>query len=739
MQKQQAQRWGADDCLGWTTPTKPGDRIPEQLCLATQQGSFMLGLAAEEEDAADVEARQQRVLNWQQSQLHQQYNQTPPSTPPLPQSQRQYQQCMGAATPACGSTCGIPLRQAHTPPHSRGWLQAVDSCVRLSPRTPPTTPPSALLTPGTVGTHEVFPPAPPGAAAAGSIRRLAAPVPVFDEVERGRSPIYGAYNEDEDSSQWRVSLSTAAECSRRDQSAAATATAAPQDAEHVSSSSMRLHSPRNSLSRNPSSSANSLAPAPSQPELVASTTPAGTVSAVSCVAPAAAVHVSPGSSTNAPADVPTGIPTNPPATASGNVSTIVPTAVSGTLPAVAPAASIAASVASLPAVVPPATENPRKSRTSLTHFMASASSAIRPSPAKALLDFAEEEAAENSMARLVHLEQLEHEFNQERLAFTVKVEEEHARLRGEVEAGTAGWRREAESLSAQLTQVRAQLAQTSEAVVWAGRELSNVREELVEWKNNQQAHEAAPAPSTAVATPVGGSGSLDSGNVQRVHQARAELRAAAEAFDSRCLSMELRVEELRELLTGSLAEYNARLDGCYARLADTNAFFSQAVTTVSGDIAVLSQGLGAVEAATGALEESCARDKGELRQLLPPFRQGASSAADDFVLGGVSKRGSGGVGAPISSEKRLSGSASRDVVVPSRAAIATFVGNAKDNSSVVCDSADVAAVVVGDTSPLTPRAVSARSGDVSGGCVCSDGGRHGSSWSNGGGVRVLAK
>lgn len=228
----------------------------------------------------------------------------------------------------------------------------------------------------------------------------------------------------------------------------------------------------------------------------------------------------------------------------------------------------------------------------------------------------------------MQFEQLEHELSEERSRFTVKVEQEHAKLRAEVAAGSAGWRKEAENLARQLAQVRAQVAQTSEAVIWAGKELGGIQEELaVRQQAPPQVSKPSQPPPEALA---------------RVQQARADLQAAAQAFETRCTSMDCRIEEMRELLDGSLRDFGDRMDELRVGLAQTNDLFSQAVSTVSGDIASLSQ----LQRHGGALEKGAAAAAsfdsvealGEvsplsLARVLAQARSGGGGAAPAQALG----------------------------------------------------------------------------------------------------------
>eukprot|EP00928_Gymnodinium_smaydae_P053226 TRINITY_DN3726_c0_g1_i1.p1 TRINITY_DN3726_c0_g1~~TRINITY_DN3726_c0_g1_i1.p1 ORF type:complete len:619 (-),score=147.06 TRINITY_DN3726_c0_g1_i1:77-1723(-) len=186
----------------------------------------------------------------------------------------------------------------------------------------------------------------------------------------------------------------------------------------------------------------------------------------------------------------------------------------------------------------------------------------------------------------MQFEQLEHRLDEERVALRRKLEQEHAHLRAEVEASSSAWRREAERLAAQLTQMAAQLAQASEAAVWAGKELAGLRAELGEVERQQR--EPCPKAQAQAAE-----------TAARASQARAELQAAAEAFDMRCAASDARVEELRVSVDGALQDFEERLVACGDGVAYTNDFLAQAVSSLSRDVARLSAGLGAVEAAVG--------------------------------------------------------------------------------------------------------------------------------------------
>jgi len=181
---------------------------------------------------------------------------------------------------------------------------------------------------------------------------------------------------------------------------------------------------------------------------------------------------------------------------------------------------------------------------------------------------------------MMHLEQLEHELGQQRKNLRENMEVESTKLRAEVSAGAAGWRKEADGLAAQLAELQRQVGQTHEAVMWASKEVTSLREDFM-------ARQARGDPPP-----------------QKVQQARAELWAAAEAFDSRCAATDNAVEALKARMEDALCDFKDRLDVCTRGLARTNDFFAEAVSSISGDIATLSRGLGAVEAAAGLLEGS---------------------------------------------------------------------------------------------------------------------------------------
>eukprot|EP00929_Paragymnodinium_shiwhaense_P113095 TRINITY_DN8135_c0_g1_i2.p1 TRINITY_DN8135_c0_g1~~TRINITY_DN8135_c0_g1_i2.p1 ORF type:complete len:451 (-),score=118.89 TRINITY_DN8135_c0_g1_i2:175-1527(-) len=229
--------------------------------------------------------------------------------------------------------------------------------------------------------------------------------------------------------------------------------------------------------------------------------------------------------------------------------------------------------------------------------------------ARALLEAASAEAAETAAARISGVE-----FK----SFALKVEQEHAKLKAQLQSGSDNWRKAADHLSSQISQLKSQLAQTSEAAMWAGKELGGLREEL------QQLKEQRLGPSAAAA---------EESHAERVKQARNELRAAAEAIEGRYSQLDVRVAEMRQHLEKNLCDFQERLEGCRGGLAKTNDFFSQAVAAVSKDIASLSQGLGAVEVAVSSLELHCAREGVGLPSLgippaaLPPVSKAPQAAA----------------------------------------------------------------------------------------------------------------
>lgn len=132
------------------------------------------------------------------------------------------------------------------------------------------------------------------------------------------------------------------------------------------------------------------------------------------------------------------------------------------------------------------------------------------------------------------------------------------------------------ALDTQLPQLRRQMAQFSESSSWLRSQVDALREELGSTRVQQQRWLADHTADFR--------DELMAAQQRQVKKAHEELRVAVQAFEAHSAALD------------------SRVGACHSGLSQVNDFFSAAVAKLSSDVAHLSQGLGAVEAATNALD-----------------------------------------------------------------------------------------------------------------------------------------